>query len=119
MAAEPAFLTFLQDQFERFGGVDVRRMFGGWGLFRDGVMFGIVARDTLFLKTDDRNRSDYESAGMGPFQYERKGKTASLRYHEIPLDVLEDADTLAKWAATAHDIARDAKTRESRSKKSL
>ena len=119
MAAEPEFLAFLQDQFERFGDVNFRRMFGGTGLFRDGVMFGIVARDTLFLKTDDRSRSKYESAGMGPFQYERKGKTLSLGYHEVPVEVLEDGDTLAEWASSAHDVALNAKNRKSRKNKSL
>ena len=119
MAAGPEFLAFLQDQFERFGGVNFRRMFGGTGIFRDGVMFGIVARDTLFLKTDDHSRSEYESAGMGPFRYERKGKTLSLGYHEVPVDVLEDGDTLAEWATTAHDIALNTKNRKSRKNKSL
>lgn len=119
MAASAEFLAFLQDQFERFGGVDVRRMFGGIGLFRDGVMFGIVARDTLYFKTDDRNRPTYESAGMGPFQYERKGKMFSLGYHEVPVDVLEDGDALAEWAAIAHDIALSAKKPKSRKSKSL
>ena len=117
MAAKSEFLTFLQDQFERFGGVDARRMFGGIGLFRDGVMFGIVARDTLFLKTDDHSRTTYESAGMGPFQYERKGKTQSLGYHEVPVDVLEDGDVLTEWAAIAHQIALTAKSGKARNKK--
>lgn len=118
MAAEPEFLAFLQDQFERFGGVNVRRMFGGAGLFRDGVMFGLVVRDALYFKTGDRNRSQYESAGMGPFQYERNGKMVSLGYHEVPVEVFEDADTLAEWAAAAHHIALNAKNRKSRNDKS-
>lgn len=119
MAASPEFLAFLQDQFERFGSVNIRRMFGGTGLFRDGVMFGIVVRDTLYLKTGDHNRSKFESAGMGSFQYERKGKMVSLGYHEVPVDVLEDGDTLAEWATAAHGIALNAKTRKSRNNISL
>ena len=118
MAASAEFLTFLQDQFERFGGVDARRMFGGTGLFRDGVMFAIVVRDTLYLKTGDRNRAAYEAAGMEPFQYERNGKTVRMSYHEVPADVLEDGDALADWAAAAHDVALSAKkprTRKTRS----
>lgn len=109
MTANSEFLAFLQDQLDRFGRVDVRRMFGGAGLFRDGVMFGIVVHDTLYLKTGDSSRAGYEAAGMAPFQYVRKGTTVSLGYHEVPADVLEDGDALAEWAAVAHGVALSAK----------
>jgi TfoX/Sxy family transcriptional regulator of competence genes len=56
---------------------------------------------------------------MGPFQYERKGKMFSLGYHEVPVDVLEDGDALAEWAAVAHNIALSAKKPKSRKSKSL
>lgn len=114
MAASPEFLAFLQDQFERFGPVANRRMFGGTGLFRDGFMFGIVVRDALYLKTDERSQTDFEAAGMGPFEYMRRGKTVSLGYHEVPADVLEDADLLAEWAMTALRIAMTTKRKTDR-----
>lgn len=114
MAASPEFLAFLQDQFAQFGSVDVRRMFGGTGLFRDGIMFGFVVGDTLYLKTDDGSRSAYEDAGMEPFRYERGGRTVSLGYHEVPADVLEDGELLAEWTARARIAAVAAKQRRSK-----
>jgi len=116
LAASAEFLTYLQDQFERFGPVANRRMFGGTGLFRDGVMFGIVVRDTLYLKTDEHSQADFEAAGMGPFRYDRRGRTVSLGYHEVPADVLEDVDALAEWAATAVRVAMASKRKTARRK---
>ncbi|HUT48305.1 MAG TPA: TfoX/Sxy family protein [Alphaproteobacteria bacterium] len=106
MAVSPDFLDYLRDQLEAFGPFDVRRMFGGAGLFRDGLMFALVADDALYLKVDDRNRPDFETAGMSPFSYERKGKTAALKsYYEAPPELPDDADEFAVWARKAFDAA--------------
>lgn len=85
--------------------VDARRMFSGYGLFRDGLMFGIVIRDVLYLKTDDDNRGDYEAAGMTPFHYQRGARRIALGYHEVPAAALDDGETLAAWAQKAYAAA--------------
>lgn len=106
MAVSPDYLDYLRDQLQGFGPFDVRRMFGGAGLFRDGLMFALVADDALYFKVDDRNRPDFEAAGMTPFSYERKGKTAALKsYYEAPPELPDDADDLAVWAGKAFDAA--------------
>lgn len=106
MAVSPEFLEFLKDQLSAFGPVNERRMFGGAGLFRDGVMFALIAEDTLYLKVDDRNRPDFEAAGMEPFTYEGKGKRMQMSYSEIPPDALEEPGDLADWANKALEAAR-------------
>ena len=78
MSVNADFAAFLQEQLEPFGPVTIRSMFGGAGLFRDGVMFGLIAYDTLYFKTGDANRADYEDAGMGPFTYEGKSKPVAM-----------------------------------------
>jgi DNA transformation protein len=106
VAVSPDYLDYLRDQLEAFGPFDVRRMFGGAGLFRDGMMFALVVDDALYLKVDDRNRPDFEAAGMAPFSYQRKGKTAALKsYYEAPPELSEDADGLSDWARRAFDAA--------------
>ena len=105
MAVSPEYKAFLEDQFERFGPVTIRPMFGGAGIFRDGVMFGLVAYETLYLKADAENRGDFEARGMGPFTYEGKSKPVSMSYYEVPIDVLEDAQDLKAWADKAFGIA--------------
>lgn len=109
MSVNADFAAFLQEQLEPFGPVMIRSMFGGAGLFRDGVMFGLIAYDTLYFKTGDANRADYEDAGMGPFTYEGKSKPVAMSYHQVPADLLEDPDDLSEWARRAFDVALQSK----------
>ena len=105
MTASPEFLEHLTDMLAPMGAVAARRMFGGAGLFREGLMFALIARDTLYLKVDDENRAAFEEAGMGPFTYEKKGKTSAMSYFEAPPDALDDPDALLPWARSAWEAA--------------
>jgi len=106
MAPSPEFIDYLKDQLEDFGPFDVRSMFGGAGLFRDNLMFALIANETLYLKVDDRNRPDFEAAGTSPFTYARGDREGSLKsYYEAPADILEDPADLADWARKAFDAA--------------
>ena len=100
-----AFKRFVLDQLEEIGDVTPRAMFGGVGLYHAGVFFGLLARDTLFLKVDDSNRPDYEAAGMAAFK-PYPGRGGTMRYYAVPLDVLESAPELARWARKAVAVAR-------------
>ena len=75
------FRSFVLDQLEPLGSVLPKSMFGGVGLYCDGVFFGLIALDVLYLKVDDTNRPDYEAAGAQPFRPypERSGTTRVLR----------------------------------------
>ena len=94
------------------GRVQARPMFGGAGLFRDGLMFGLITRrDILYFKTDDQNRGEYEAAGLGPFMpYENRPTVMS--YHEVPAQLLEDAEEIAEWAGRAFAAALRARDRK-------
>ena len=105
MALSDEFLNYVLDQLSRWGGVSVRRMFGGAGLYRDGKMFGLIADDVAYLKVDDANRADFVRAGSAPFNpYPEKNKATVMSYYEIPPEVLENRDELAKWAQGSLDI---------------
>lgn len=101
MSASPEFCEHVADLLAGFGPVSVRRMFGGAGLFRDGLMFALIVDDTLYFKVDDTTRPGYEAQGMGPFTYRRKGESAALGYYQAPEAAMEDPDPLC-------DLARDA-----------
>ena len=110
MAVSDEFADFVVDQLSGWGEVSVRRMFGGAGLYCEGVMFGLVADDVAYLKVDDSNRKDFVKAGSSPFNpYPDKVKTTVMSYYEIPADVLEDRDELARWAERSLAIARKKK----------
>jgi len=105
------FIVHLVDLLRRWAPVSARRMFGGHGLFRGGLMFALVSDETLYLKTDDGNQPDYEAAGMPPFRYRRAGKMVALSFHEVPPDLLEASDDLAPWAERAYEAALRASRR--------
>jgi DNA transformation protein len=105
MAVSPDYLDHLLDQFTGFGPVDARRMFGGVGIFRGGMMIALVTGDTLYFKVDDANRPDFEAAGMGPFTYGAKGDRMVTSYYEAPAEVFDDPDTFVRWARSAHEAA--------------
>ncbi|HVO16975.1 MAG TPA: TfoX/Sxy family protein [Alphaproteobacteria bacterium] len=105
MAVSPDFLDHLLDQFAGFGAVDARRMFSGVGLFRDGLMIALVTGDTLYFKTDDANRGDFEAAGMTPFGFDRQGRRMITSYFEAPAEVFDDPEVLVRWARSAYQAA--------------
>ena len=93
---------YLRDLFASFPPVTVRRMFGGAGLYADGVMFALVADGAIFLKADEANTPDFEREGLPPFQYQTKnGRRAVMSYWRMPERLYDDPDELAQWAARA------------------
>lgn len=106
MAVSDEFVGYVVEQLSGWGEVSVRRMFGGAGLYRGGVMFGLIADDVAYLKVDDSNRDDFVTAGSSPFTpFAEKGKTMTMPYYEIPADILEDPGELAQWANRSWLIA--------------
>ena len=89
------------------GPVEAKSMFGGHGLFLDGICFALVTRDTVFLKVDARNRPEFERAGMGPFRPWADRDTALVTFYEVPASVVKDARKFATWSAKALDAARE------------
>lgn len=110
MAADSDFLDFVAELFAPLGGVAVRRMFGGAGVYSRGVMFGLVANDTLYLKADVETKADYEAYGMGPFVYDGKGKPIAMSYWQLPAEVVDDPDQAVVWARKALGVARAQKS---------
>ncbi len=99
------FVDHLLDLLQGFGEVRARRMFGGHGIFREGVMFALVADDTLYLKVDEHNRPDYEAHALPAFTYERAGKRIALLYFRIPDEALNGEVELRRWAEAAYRAA--------------
>jgi DNA transformation protein len=95
------FVDHVLDLFSPWGGVSARRMFGGHGVYRRGVMFGLIIQETLYLKTDDVNRPAFEERDLGPFVFQAKGRAVSLSYFEVPPECVDDGDELRRWSEGA------------------
>jgi DNA transformation protein len=104
---DPDKLTaYLLELLAPLGHVSARPMFGGFGLFHNGMMFGLIAREELFLKVGDTNRATYQAAGEAPFSYDTKHGTNTIgSYWRCPPELLDDAETFQTWARQAIEAA--------------
>ena len=107
----------IRDVFRRLGLVHIRRMFGGQGIYRDEVMFALVAGGELYLKADDEMAEMFRGLGSRPFTFERRdGRVMATSYWLMPESALDDPDEAAELGAMALGVAlraRSAKTRKS------
>jgi DNA transformation protein len=99
------YVEFLKEVFEQFGPIHPRRMFGGYGLFHKGLMFGLVADDVLYLKADDTLSTYFEERGLDQFQYEKRGKTFKMSYYMAPENIFDDPEEAKIWAARSYEAA--------------
>ena len=81
------------------GDVRSRAMFGGYGIFHEGLMFALISDGVLYFKVDDSNRDMYQEAGSSIFPH-------GISYWEVPSDVFEDAAKLYEWAEISIRIAQ-------------
>jgi DNA transformation protein and related proteins len=107
MAVTGSFKDYVLAQFGEFGDVTARAMFGGIGLYKRDLFFGIVAGDFLYLKVDDRNRPAFEETGMPPFK-PFEDRSGTMQYYRVPVEVLESGAELARWAKEAVAVAERA-----------
>ncbi len=103
------YVEYLKELFESFGAVQMRRMFGGHGVFYQGLMFALVADDVLYFKADSTLASEFEKQNLEPFRYTKKNQIVKLSYYQAPEDALEDPDQLAIWANKSFQVAVTAK----------
>jgi len=115
--ASRGYCDYVLDLLSHVDGVSARAMFGGFGLYKAGVMFGLIADDVLYYKVGKSNQADYEDAGSEPFTYSGKNKPIQMSYWQLPEEILEDADDLRDWTLKALDVALKTKKSKSKPKK--
>jgi DNA transformation protein len=99
------FIGFLQELLEKWGEVTARRMFGGHGLYHEGLMFAIVMNQHLYLKADAQNRPEFEALGLTPFTFAMKGRPVALSYWSAPDAIFDEPAEAVRWAQSAWDAA--------------
>lgn len=99
MKKRDSFRDFVSEQLG--DGVEIRPMFGGYGLYRDERFFGIVFKGRLYFRTGPRSRREYLRRGMKPFK--PSARMTSKTYYEVPADILEDREAVRDWAREAAD----------------
>jgi DNA transformation protein len=99
------FVEFILEMLQLFGYVIAKPMFGGYGLYADGVMFALVADDTLYFKVDEFIKNDFIELGLAPFSYAKNGSQCKMSYYSAPDEVLEDMELMNVWAQKAYAAA--------------
>ncbi|MEO0622576.1 MAG: TfoX/Sxy family protein [Pseudomonadota bacterium] len=101
MSASAEYLAFIRDHLSGLGPITTRRMFGGAGVFLGDAMFGLVADDTLYLRTDADLAEALASEGSEAFTYTGQAKPITLPYWRLPDAALDDPDEALAWARRA------------------
>ena len=107
------FVAHVVETMRDFGPVTAKSMFGGWGLYHAGLFFALIADDTLYLKVDEDNLREFESAGLAPFVYVTKdGDRMTMAYRQAPAEALESPAAMMAWARSGYGAALRAKNRK-------
>lgn len=107
----------IRELFSAFGTVSVRRMFGGHGVFADGLMFALESDGELFLKADDLTIPKLAAENSEPFVYKAKGRAVALSYWKLPERLYDEPDDFAGFAREAFGAAQRAARMKPKTKK--
>ena len=110
--AQDSFHAFVKELFAGMGAVEIKRMFGGAGVYAEGLMFGLLADDTIHIKANDETmKAALRAQGSGPFVWSpqngpRKGEHIDLGYWRLPEPALDDPDEAVAWGRKALALAK-------------
>ena len=106
MTTTQSFVDEILDRLQQTGDVSCRKMFGGHGLFHNGLMFAIIADNELYLKADPLSVHFFNDAGLSAFSYSKaNGKVFQMSYYQAPESFFEDNDETLLWTQRAREDA--------------
>ena len=111
------FVNHVTELLQALGPVSARRMFGGHGIFLDGLMFGLIASNELYIKADEQSRNNFTERGLQPFTYLSQGTEKALSYYQAPEEALESSDEMALWGNLGFACALRAASRKAAGKR--
>ena len=104
-SARNEFVDYVVELMSGWAAVSARKMFGGHGLYREGLMFALIVDDELFFKTDEGSAVQFEREGSHPFVYASRERTVQLSYWSAPEASLESPAEMSEWCQTAYGAA--------------
>ena len=103
--ARNEFVAYVQELMAGWAAVAARKMFGGYGLYREGLMFALIVEDELFFKTDADNVAQFERAGSHPFVYQSQTRIVQMSYWSAPAASLDSPVEMGGWCQSAYGAA--------------
>ena len=108
MALSPEFREFLLDHFAGIGPIEVKRMFGGAGIYLEDACFAIVLDEQIMMRSDAELDQEYSDAGSEQWRYTHKSRgEVIMPYWSLPDSALDDPDEAVAWASKSLRPARD------------
>ena len=101
----PEFVVYLVDVLQVVGPVYAKPMFGGFGIYLDAVMFGLISDNSFYFKVDEQSKADFVEAGLQAFKYNRKGRVIEMSYYQAPEEVFDSLEIMREWANAAYPCA--------------
>ena len=106
MANSNDFVAHVLEMMRPAGVASARAMFGGHGVYLDGLIVGIVDDDVLYLKTDEATRAAYVERELQPFRYRgHDGELHETGYFRAPDDALESPPAMREWLRAAFAVS--------------
>ena len=102
---EQEYVLYVVDMMQTIGPVYSKKMFGGHGIFLEGLMFALIADGALYLKADQESEDDFIARGLEAFTYTMKGKVTKMSYYRAPEETLEEIELMNEWANKAYSAA--------------
>jgi len=100
------YLEYVLDLLSHCDSITSRAMFGGYGIYKNGVIFAIIAHDELYFKVDQSNIDLYKKQGSEAFTFETKGRVSTMiSYWKVPLIIMEDETQLKDWVEQSYNIS--------------
>ena len=101
-----SFHTYVvEDLFGEIPGITSRAMFGGYGIYKDGIFFALIADGELFFKVNEETKKKYEALGSRPFTYTMRGKKMTMNYWLLPEEIMSDPEQLIEWVEQSVALA--------------
>lgn len=101
------FARFVAEQMGMagLGAITARRMFGGHGLYCDGLFLAIITGEQLYFKADPQTQDAFEARGLQRFTYSARGRSVQLMYYEAPAEVFDEMPAMRHWGRLALEAA--------------
>ncbi|MFV2057930.1 MAG: TfoX/Sxy family protein [Thiohalomonadales bacterium] len=109
---EKEFVSYVVELMQTIGPVHAKSMFGGHGIYLEGLMFGLVADSVLYLKSDKETEIEFKAKELEAFTYNKKGKEYKMSYYQAPEEALEDVEEMNFWAKKAYGVALKAASKK-------
>ncbi len=110
------FVNYVIDLLSPYGHIKARAMFGGYGLYKDGIIVAIIADDELYFKVDKESIEVYKSRDSRPFCYKVRDKIINMSYWYVPLEVMENEKLLGNCLDMAYLATINAKNNKNKKK---